>query len=500
MKNDPVELLAPFRKRLAELAPKTSANQVERMSLPALYEAALQQTPRLHSDHDLCVAYKALGVVKEMGDDGVDYWVGIETWINAGMSPVIYFTGFPEPDSFARSYLQIMQSQSIQLPNAQALLGNLSLQRFTQFWTDHSSLLNYNHACEIIGVIPELLTQTNWRNFQAGEINLHPRAKKQLDGRLRRLVPLLCLHENMDDADYYFAKNSLQLNNPDDKQFLVTQAIWGAADLKCRNALERLVHLEFRGWDNVTLDNILINKINNRSHFLNIEERDFWIAKAIEVINLPDRAYVQAWPSALYASIVHLCNTDSFTQRTSSYETTVAQCPAIEELGRHASESAYALARGIDSSRGIEFKISPLTLSILKPEHRKDFIGDLVRDLATNLLSNIKNGRQYFEPILVQKLLRDADPLWATAITEWVQRHFSMRDFKPSDSGMAAIVVLLTYPLRGVENKEKAITWCRAIRSPKWKIEAMHALNLSPQDININDHQKEDFLSRDLGL
>lgn len=500
MKNDPVELLAPFRKRLAELAPKTPANQVEHMSLPALYEAALQQTPRLHSDHDLCVAYKSLGVMKEMGDDGEDYWVGIETWINAGMSPVIYFTGFPEPDSFARSHIEIMQSQSIQLPNAQALLGNLSLQRFTQFWTDHSSLLNFNDACEIIGVIPDLLKQPNWRNFQAGEINLHPKAKKQLDGRLRRLVPLLCLYANMDDADYHFAKNSLQLNNPDDRRFLVTQAIWGTADFKSRNALERLVHLEFRGWDNVTLDNILIHKINNGSHVHDLAERDFWVAKALEVINLPDRAYVQAWPSALYAGIVRLCSTDPFTQQAVLYETVVADCPAVEELGRHASECAYALARGLESSRDIEFKISPVTLSILKPEYRKDFIDDLVRDLASNLLSNIKKGQQYYEPTQVQKLLRDADPLWAAAITEWVQRHFNIRDFKPSDSGMAAIVVLLTYPLRGAENKEKAIAWCRSVRSPKWKIEAMHALDLSPNDIKINDRQQEDFLSRDLGL
>lgn len=177
MKNDPVELLAPFRKRLAELAPKTPANQVEHMSLPALYEAALQQTPRLHSDHDLCVAYKSLGVMKEMGDDGEDYWVGIETWINAGMSPVIYFTGFPEPDSFARSHIEIMQSQSIQLPNAQALLGNLSLQRFTQFWTDHSSLLNFNDACEIIGVIPDCSNNRTGAIFKPVKLTCTPKPR-----------------------------------------------------------------------------------------------------------------------------------------------------------------------------------------------------------------------------------------------------------------------------------------------------------------------------------
>jgi len=507
MKNDPVELLAPFRKRLAELAPKTPTEQVEHMSLPVLYEAALLQTPRLHADQALCKSYKALGTLRELRDDDKDYLVGAEAWIDAGMSPVMYFTGYPKADDFSRSLLEMMHAANAEFPAPEQLLGNLSLARFSNFLADRSAdfFLGYKYLHKVIQVIPDLLETPNWRHFQVGQIKILPKTQKQLADRLRCFIPLLCLHQQMDDSRYYLAKNSLQLHGLAQKTDLLNQAVWNANTVDDLTVLDRFVGLEYGSWSHVLLDDYLVKNITTGVHFDSLLKRDpvemaFWIAKAVEVVTQPKSEYMHAWPSALYVTILKQCNMEYLVENPDLMDQIEAHHPDILTLKNHVSRSAYALARSLEYSTDLRHLVSPLVLSLLKPEHRHDLVSTMTGKLGSELVINIKKGRDFTESAQIEALLKNAHPLWATAITEWVQRHFSMRDFKPSDSGMAAIVVLLTYPLRGAENKEKAIAWCRTIRSPKWKIEVMHALSLSPQDININDRQKEDFLSRDLGL
>lgn len=271
VRNEAQAILNDFRLRLIELISTKRPGEYTSNNLPQLYDLAAKHCPRLHQDTKLYELHTALAE-KKSGARHPDQIVfcGIHAWINAGMSPIIYFSGpvFTNKTFISLGFLERMLAAGQELPDRAQLLGNLSLEVFSHFLADRVALrrMRYPWLCKLLRKISECVVPENWENLNHGHINVHRIfRKKQIESKvtLKALVPLLLLESGQGDALYQQAKNELALHEPTSMESATYEALGEYDDEHGQVVLERFIQLEYARWDNPRLDKVLTGYLNS---------------------------------------------------------------------------------------------------------------------------------------------------------------------------------------------------------------------------------------------
>lgn len=508
-------ILNDFRLRLIELISTKRPGQYTSDNLPQLYALASKHCPRLHQDSKLYELHIALSE-KKSGERYPDQIVfcGIHAWINAGMSPIIYFSSrvFTDKTFISLAFLERMLAAGQDLPDREQLLGNLSLEVFSHFLADRVALrrMRYPWLCKLLRTIPECVAPENWENLNHGHINAHRIFKeKQIESRvsLKALVPLLLLESGQGDALCQQAKNELALHDPTSMESATCEALGEYDDEHGQVVLERFIQLEYGRWDNPRLDKVLTGYLSSYCfHTLHncfyLVER-FWFLKAVEVLSQSDHPAL-TWPAAIYGNFLSNAILDDVIagHGTFRWKTLLKVIPELRVLQDYAFRENSSLISVLRDTRECDSLVHRILLDQFPDPLKAAYVSQVAPCVASQMIKDMSNPEFvcYETPQATERTLQRYDPDCVKQMSEWARQSKNIRELNCRLQGHVSILWLMIRNLRGEDNKEQAIAWCTQLRSQRTKLEAMRLLGLTLEDVRLAPSLHDEFLSRDLGL
>lgn len=472
------------------------------LTLPELYRRALKDNPRLHGDHEIARIFR-------QQDRNT-----IRSWVQAGMSPIIFFAWQPWRDKMANPPLRALLATGQDL-SGEALLGNLTPREFIAFLRDAVALkmLNYLEVLQVAKLLPEvmhprvfhyampdhgLFGKAFWRSAEKNHFN---------HKLLGQWMPLLMLTQGAPDSDFYVARNLFRMHDPSDVKWLTLVALAHSTTDEGHAGLVRYIELQYQDWANFSLDEALCRELSDTPSQGVMSRISFWIDKAVETIRILEGPGYLAWPAAIYAAVYHnFCNEDSSMaaeERRQLHESMMIEHPSLYELRAYIKrESGLVLERALGGSPRVLDLMSAELSSIFNSAEKARYVETVAPVLCGEIFGRVKQRNLAFnEPWKIDRQFEDADPQCAQAIEVRIHEKFGLKDLVDGDDATnARLLHLMLRALRHEHTRALAIDWCQSIRSKKWRPVAMRILKLSPADVKLSASQREEFLAEDLGL
>jgi len=472
------------------------------LTLPELYRRALKDDPKLHGDHEIARIFR-------QQDRN-----SMRNWVQAGMSPVIFFAWQPERDKMANPPLRAFLAASQDF-SGEALLGNLSPGEFTAFLRDAVALkmLNYLEVLQVAKLLPDVL-QPRMLHHAMPDHNLFGKAfwrsaeKNHFNQELLgQWMPLLMLTRGVPDSDFYMARNLFRMHDSSEAKWLSFVAMAHSTTDEGHAGLVRYIDLQYKEWSNFSLDEALCRELTDSPSQGIMSRISFWIDKAVETIRTLDGPGYLAWPAAVYAAVYHdFCNEDSSIaaeDRRQLHESMMNQHPLLYEIRAYIKrESGLPLERALGGSPRVLDLMSAELASIFNAAEKARYIETVAPLLCSEIFGRVKRSSlEFSEPWKIDRQFDDADPQCAQAIESRIHQKFGLKDLVDGDDQTnARLLHLMLRALRHEHTKVQAIDWCQSIRSRKWRPLAMRILKLTPADVKLSASQREEFLAEDLGL
>jgi hypothetical protein len=496
------ELIAAFRQRLIDRLNANRPGDYAPKSLPELYAMASKRFPCLHQDVELCTLYTALGKIHSGSVDQNDIeMTGINAWIDAGMSPAIYFTGVPLERRVPLNFIEQIGVKGAKFPDREKLLGNLSLAEFSHCLADRVSFnrMNYYWMRLLTASIPELIEPHNWGHLTTGHIRVKKPMRLRKGEPLLALVPLLLVEAGKDPALYRQAKFELNIVDPLAIESITRQACNDAEDERGMAILEQYIHLEYGGWDAVNLDPVL------RSYILNFDFRTrakighgplnehFWISRAAGVASNPG-SNRSTWPAALYARFILYCCDSEGESEQQNLENLLDFVPLLKVIQNYVVAFRTPIIDALIGTDEDLVLVHPLLISRFDKANKADYIEIAAQRVVDKIVQNL-HKESFF---LLDKQVCDPDCL--LIMSRRANELVDLKELDLSARGHHCMLTLMSAEFRGVEQRERAIAWCTGIMCQKTRLEAMRLLDLTLHDVSLKWSLQDEFLSRDLGL
>jgi hypothetical protein len=502
MQNHIQELMAAFRQRLIDRLSTNRPGDYASKSLPELYAMAAKRFPCLHQDVELCTLYTALGRPHSgsvaQGDVEV---LGIDAWMDAGMSPVIYFTGSPRERRVPLNFIEQMGVRGAPFPDRERLLGNLTLAEFSHCLADRVSFnrINYYWMRMLTAVMPELLEPENWKNLTTGHIRVKEKFRKRKGEPLQALLPLLLIEAGKDPGLHHQAKHSLNIVDPLAIASVTRQACHDTEGERGITILEQYVGLEYGGWDAENLDSVLHPYIINLDFGIRngigqgAPNEQFWISKAFELVTNP-ASKLSTWPAALYARYLMYCYDSDATIEQQILQNLLISSPKLKRIQEYVIASGLQIIEAVIDTDDFFMLVHPLLIAQFNEADRPRFIENAARRVAYKIIHELKK-ESYF--VLDQ---RACDPDCLRLMSQMANETVSLEGLDLTTRGHQCMLKLMSAGYMGEENRERAIAWCVGLSSQKTRLEAMQLLDLTLDDVSLTPDLHDEFLSRDLGI
>jgi hypothetical protein len=515
VRNEAQAILNDFRLRLIELISTKRPGDYTSKNLPQLYALASKYCPQLHQDSKLCELHMALAE-KKTGARYPDQIVfcGIHAWIDAGMSPIIYFSSpvFTDKTFISLAFLERMLAAGQDLPDREQLLGNLSLEEFSHFLADRVALsrMRYRWLCKLLRTIPDLVAPENWENLNHGHINVHRIfKKKQIESKvsLKALVPLLLLESGQADALYQQAKIELALHDSTSMESATCDAFAANDDEHGQAVLERFIQLEYGRWDDPRLDKVLTGYLSRycfhtRHNYFHLEER-FWLIKAMGVLSQSDHTAV-TWPAAIYGNFLSntILDDEIAGHGAFRWKTLLKVTPELRVIQDYVTRDNSSLFAVLRDTKECRTLAHPILLAQFGDSLKVAYVSQVAPCVASHMMKDMSDGvfDCYETPQATERTLQRYDPECVKQMSEWARQSKDVRELNCRLQGHVSMLWLMIRNLRGEDNKDQAIAWCTQLRSQRTKFEAMRLLGLTLDDIRLAPSLHDEFLSRDLGL
>lgn len=474
------------------------------LTLPELYRLAWKDNPKLHSNPELCRVFK-----NHLQDRNA-----MRSWVQVGMSPIIFFAWQPEHDKMAKPALSAFGAECQNL-SRETLLGNLTLAEFTSFLRDAVGLklIDYKQVLMLAKLVPEitqakgfhyalpdhdLLGKSFWRNAEKNYLN---------QKLLGQWMPLLMVTLGASDSDFYMAKNLFRLHDPSDAKWLTMVAFSHSTSDEGHAGLVRYIKLQYKDWFNFSLDEALCRELTDSPSQGVMSRILFWIDKAVETIRTLDDPGYLAWPAAVYAAVYHVfCNEDasmSAEERRQLHESMMTEHPKLYEIRAYIKrEFGLPLERALGGSPRVLDLMSAELVSIFNAAEKVRYAETVAPVLSGEIFGRVKRSSLAFSaPWKIDRYFDESDPQCAQAIESRIHEKFGLKDLvENNDETNTRLLHLMLRALRHEHTKAQAIDWCQSTRSRKWRPVAMRTLKLTPADVKLSASQREEFLAEDLGL
>jgi hypothetical protein len=497
------QTLEAFRHRLIELISAKRPGDYASLTLPELYAIASKRVARLHQDVRLFQLYYDLGCIDTGFDEhGNVELLGVNAWIEAGMSPIIYFAGQFKFMQAPASFLEKIGAKTSGFPGRQQLLGNLSLAEFSVFLADRVSYatMTYYWLRLLTAEMPELIEPHNWHNLKTGRNRIDKKFRAISGQLLQDLVPLLLIERGHPASLYAEAKRQLNLDNAPAPEGVVRKALYDAIDPQGMAVLERYVQAEYGGWDAPAFDKVLrgfmctysFRSIRTRAGRLESDE-ELWVQKALEQVKRFGTRQA-TWPAMLYARFLMDCCAPGVSEGQQNLLSLRSLSPAFEAIQDYALSPEFPLVEAIIDTDDFQILVHPALISLLSDSHRDRYVEYAAGKTADKVIERRKEDAHFdINPEL-------CDPACLAVMSRRVNETINHQGLKVSSPGEKALLKIMSLSLRGPEQREQAIQWCSAIRHQETRLEAMRLLDLTLADVRLTPRLHGDFLSRDLGL
>jgi len=506
------QILEAFRQRLIDRLSANRPGAYEAKGIPQLYAMAARRFPCLHQDVELCTLYKALGKIQSGSVDQNDVEMpGINAWIDAGLSPVIYFTGayrqqnrHASPVSSGRQraplcFIELLGVKGARFPSREKLLGNLSLAEFSHFLADRVSFnrMNYYWVRLLTAVMPELIEPSNWINLSTGYIRVKETFRQKKGEPLQALLPLLLIKAGKDPALCRQAKIELNIVDPQAVQSVTRQALHDVEDERGMTTLDRYIQFEYGGWASPALDPVLITHLLSydfRSRVGHADAKEgLWFTKAVELLEMPC-AHSVIWPAAVYARfLMYSC----FPDESNPYDNlakVLEYFPQIKRIQDYVISPSFPLIQCLIETDEFFILVHPVLVAQLDAAHKQSYIDTASSAVADFLV------KEMAEDVYFSIDPQVCDPACLGVMSRRVNTTVSVEDLNPSKRGHRQMLALMTCDYKGEGQKPRAIQWCASIGSQTIRLEAMQLLDLTLEEVSLAPELHDEFLSRDLGL
>jgi len=504
MHTDIQALMATFKQTLIDLVNTNSPSDCNELSLPELYAMAANRFPNLHQDDKLTELYAAL-VTTHTDAKGYVELTGINAWMNAGMSPIIYFIGEKinplSPRRVPLSLIEQIWIKKIHLPERQQLLGNLSLAEFSGFLADRVSFkrMDYYGIRQLTAKLPELIEPKNWHNLTTGRVKISETFRRRNGQCLQALVPLLLIEKGGGSIEYLQAKHELNIHDPLIIESNTQEAVFDAQDERGIAVLERYVQAEYGSWQVPALDHLLQKYLHRYAFRTKVGmghgevSEQFWINKAAEVARTPDSS-TAIWPAVVYTKFLLSCCEPDVSASKENFRSLLDYSPALKHIRDHVFKPKFPIIEAMIETDEFLILVHPVLTSQIPKADKTAYTECAAHTVLAKIIKNLTVD-SYF-------LLNDqaCDHACLQIMSRRANKTVNLKTLNLSARGHHCMLSLMSAEFRGTDQRERAIAWCAGINCQKTRLEAMRLLDLTLDDVSLKSSLHDEFLVRDLGL